>query len=326
MSESELIAAMREVLSRRPGVLVGIGDDAAVLDGEPAWLLAHDMLVEDVHFRWSTHSFADVGHKALAVNVSDIAAMGGTPVAAIVGLAGPAEVLTPDHIRAMYSAMDALARDTGCSVAGGDISLARETVVGVTVLGRMADGCAPVLRSGARAGDLVCVTGPVGASAAGLLILDGVVAAGGTDDPALIAAHLRPVPQVLRGASLAAVPVHAMMDISDGLAMDAERLAHASGVRIRLELERIPIAPGVTAVAEATGTPPWLFAATGGEDYHLLVSMSPADLLAAGEDLWQVGVVGGGAPGLDLTLRGRPVRLERLGWDHLGPRTAPGRP
>lgn len=326
MSESELIAAMREVLSCGPGVRVGIGDDAAVLGADPAWLMAHDMLVEDVHFRWASHSFADLGHKALAVNVSDIAAMGGAPVAAIVGLAGPPDVLSPAHIREMYRAMDTLARATGCSVVGGDISRARETIVGVTVLGRMAPGTAPVLRRGAVVGDVVCLTGAVGASAAGRLLLDGAVPRGGPDDGRLIGAHLRPTPLVRRGADLAALPVHAMLDISDGVAIDAERLAVASGVRIRLDLERLPVAPGVAVVAAARGMSPALFAATGGEDYQLLVSVSADSAAACAGELWTIGSVVPGVPGVELCVDGRPVQVERLGWDHLDPPAGPPAP
>jgi thiamine-monophosphate kinase len=312
-----MIQQMLAVLGRRPGVRVGIGDDAAVLDGDPAWLVAHDMLVEDVHFRWSTHSIADVGHKALAVNLSDIAAIGGRPVAAIVGLASPRGVFGPSEVRELYSAIERLAADTGCTIVGGDISRARETVIGITILGLMAPGVAPVLRTGARPGDAVCVTGPIGGSVAGRMLLARPATRPDAEDAALIHAHRRPSPRLEFGAELARLGATAMLDISDGLALDAERLATASGVRLHLELARVPIADGVARLAHRLGADPAVFASTGGEDYELLVTIDPARISTTAIPLVPVGTVDPGAPGLEITRDGRPVHLTYLGWDHL---------
>jgi len=318
MPESTVIKQIVAMLGTRPGVTVGIGDDTAVLDGDPPLLVAHDMFIEDVHFRWTTHSFADVGYAALAVNLSDIAAMGGEPVAALVGLASPSGVFGPAEIRDMYAAMEELARATGCSIIGGDISRAKETVIGVTIIGRMPAGVMPVLRSGARAGQLVCVTGPLGRSAAGRHVLDDPPARARREDAELVAAHKRPIPRLAAGQALARAGASAMMDISDGLCLDAQRMAIASGVRITIDLDRVPVGLGVPAVAADAGLDAAEFASTGGEDYELLVAMDPAQIPAAGVALTPVGTVSAGEPGLATLRAGLPVRLARLGWDHVG--------
>lgn len=313
MSEASLIAHIAALAALRPGVAVGIGDDAAVLDGDPAVVLAHDMLVQDVHFRLGTASPADIGHKALAVNLSDVAAMGARPVAALVGLGVP-RGLRPGLVEEVYAGMEALAAAWGCTIAGGDTTAASELVLGVTVAGRMAPGAAPVLRSGARPGDLLWVTGPLGASAAGLAVLEGAAAA---PDPAvreaLVAAHLRPAPRVREGAALAVAGARAMLDCSDGLAIDASRMAAASGARVVIELDRVPLAPGVASVAAGLGVPADVLAATGGEDYELIVAAPPG--FDPGCALIPVGRVEAGE-GLVVTRHGAPVVLPRLGWDH----------
>jgi thiamine-monophosphate kinase len=319
VSEAAVLQEILAVLGTRPGVLVGIGDDTAVLDADPPLLLAHDMLVEDVHFRWTTHTWADVGHAALAVNLSDIAAMGGEPIAAVVGLASPTGMLRSAEVREFYAAMERLAEASGCSIIGGDISRARETVVGVTVVGRMPVGIAPVLRSGARPGQVVCVTGRLGRSAAGRLLLNDPPARARPLDAQLVAAHQRPEPRLADGRTLARAGVSAMMDISDGLCLDAERMALASGVRITIDLDRVPIGEGVSAVALDAGIDAAELASTGGEDYELLLALDPALVAAVGIALTPVGTVSAdGTPGLATLRGGRPVRLARLGWDHVG--------
>jgi thiamine-monophosphate kinase len=318
MSESAVLQQIIAVLGTRPGVQVGIGDDTAVLATDPPLLVAHDMFIEDVHFRWTTHSRADIGYAALAVNLSDIAAMGGEPVAALVGLAGPSGAFGPADIRELYESMEQLARATGCTIIGGDISRAKETVVGVTIIGRMPPGVAPVLRSGARRGQLVCVTGPLGRSAAGRLLLDDPPRRPGTAAPALVAAHRRPVPRLAAGVALARSGATAMMDISDGLCLDAQRMALASGVRITIDLDRVPIGDGVAGVARDAGIDAAEFASTGGEDYELLVAIDPPLVAHAGVALTPVGTVTAGDPGLATLRHGRPVGLAQLGWDHVG--------
>ncbi len=314
--EPELIEIIRGRCATRPGVLEGVGDDAAVLDGAPPTVIAHDMLVQDVHFRWATTTPANLGEKALAVNLSDLAAMGANPVAAVVGLGVPAD-LPADTVAEIYRGMDRLAARHAMTIAGGDISRAPVLVIGVTVTGRMDDGVRPVLRRGALPGDVVCVTGPLGASAAGLALLDHPEIRS-PHRRALVRRHRRPQPRVAEGRALAAQGVHAMMDCSDGLALDALRLAQASGVAITLELERVPRAPGSDGVAEALGVAPDVFAATGGEDYELIVCVAPATVasLRGAGSLSVVGRVRRGGGTLRLTRHGRTVSVPALGWEH----------
>ncbi len=316
-SEDRAIRAILDVLGARGDVTVGIGDDAAVVGPPPDLLIVHDMVVEDVHFRWTTHSPADIGHLALAVNLSDIAAMGGTPRAAVVGLAGPPGRLSVDVVRQIYRAMDALAATAGCPIVGGDISRAAEVIVGVTVVGAMPPGLDPVRRAGAGPGDRLLVTGALGGSAAGLAILDGRVGSRDDDDATrLVGRHRRPVPRLSLGRELARAGVAAMMDISDGLVIDAGRLATASGCRAIIELDAVPVDPAAAAVARDLGEDPVVFAATGGEDYELLAAAG-STVTVDDPGIVCVGRLVAGAPGVDVLRGGRPVALAHLGWDHL---------
>ncbi len=312
--ELDLIRRIAAQAGVRDGVRVGIGDDAAVLDD--GTVLALDMVVDGVHVSRSTHSPADIGHTALAVNLSDIAAMGARPVAAVVGLGVPDD-LDPDDVARMYASMDATAAAHSMSVVGGDVSASPVLTLSVAIVGRMPDGVPPVLRSGGRAGDLLVVSGPLGASAAGLRLLRG-----GSRDPdtvardALVAAHLRPVPLVAQGLNLAESGATAMLDISDGLLLDADRLARASGLRADIDLGRVPRAPGVDMVARRAGVAPDLFAATGGDDYQLLAAMPPSAGLAS--YLTVVGRLAEGTPGVRALRGGVDVTPHRLGWEHGG--------
>ncbi|MCB0881721.1 MAG: thiamine-phosphate kinase [Thermoleophilia bacterium] len=311
MDEDELVRLIaRHAGGVAPGD-VGIGDDAAVV-GDTA--VCHDMLVQDVHFRWTWTSPADLGHKALAVNLSDLAAMGASPTAAVVGLAmGPGPLAEPGAVAAMYDAMAALAAACGCAIVGGDTSASAVTVVGVTALGRLPASGA-VRRGGARAGDALCVTGSVGAAAAGLAVREGHAPAGLDPDGNLETALLRPTPRVAEGIALAKAGVHAMIDCSDGLARDAGRLAAASGLGVTLDLDAVPLAPGVAGVARALGRDPAAFAASGGEDYELIVAL-PGDAPAPdGVPLVRVGTLTA-EPGVRAQPAGR-LDPAHLGWRH----------
>lgn len=322
ITEAALIARVAAAVALRPGVATGIGDDAAVLDGDPPTVATVDLLVEDVHFRRATTTWRDLGHKALAVNLSDLAAMGARPVAALVGLALPRRARpTAADIDELYAGMEALAARSSATVAGGDVTDAPGTavVISVTAIGRMDAGVAPALRTGARPGDMLAVTGPLGAAAAGLLALtDPLVALASPDDErdGLLDAHRRPEPRLDAGRALARAGVHAMMDISDGLAIDARRMAVASGVRIEICLDALPVAAGVARVAAGAGVEADVLAATGGEDYELLVAVDEDTARRAGVPLHRVGRVTEGAPGLVLLRDGHEVTLPRLGWEH----------
>jgi thiamine-monophosphate kinase len=320
MPELALIERIARRTALRPGTSLGIGDDSALIALGDDAVATHDMLVEGVHFRRATISTRDLGAKALAVNVSDIAAMGAVPVAALVGLGVP-HGMTDDEVDDLYAGMEEVAAHHGVTIAGGDVTTAPVLVLAVTALGRAAPGVVPLRRSGGRVGDLLCVTGPLGAAAAGLLLLEAPeLAPGLRERDALVAAHRRPSPRVAAGLALAAGGATAMMDLSDGLGLDARRMAVASGVRARIDLSAVPLAPGVADVARAAGRDPLLLAATGGEDYELLAAVPPTlldGLRATAGALHVVGALTPGTPDVDLVDPDGTTRpAGRLGWTH----------
>ena len=322
MSELALIERIAARTTLHPGTALGIGDDAAVIDlGGPA-VVTHDMLVEDVHFRLGTTGLRDLGARAVAVNLSDLAAMGAEPVAVIVGLGLPRGFSDDGRADALSAGVEDEAAAHGVTVAGGDVTAAPVLVIGVTAIGRPAPGVAPLRRSGARPGDLLCVTGALGASAAGLALLeDPSLLPSLPQRGALVAAHLRPVPRLAAGRALAAGGARAMMDLSDGLGLDAGRLGRASGVRARIDLADVPLAAGVAEVARALGREPSLMAATGGDDYELLAAVPPdrLDALRGALDvpLTVVGTLVGGEPGAELRdAAGGLVTPAVVGWEH----------
>jgi thiamine-monophosphate kinase len=256
-------------------VTIGIGDDCAVLEPTAGHrvLATTDLLLEDIHFRRRYAQPGDVGWKSMAVNLSDVAAMGGRPRWALVALACPHET-TLDEVEAFYAGARDLASRHAVAIVGGDTTASPAGwLVNVTLLG---EAVSPVLRSGARAGDVIAVTGPLGRSAAGLAVLERPSVPGGIDAAILAevtSAHLRPVPRVAEGQWLgAAGVVRAMIDLSDGLATDLGHIAEESGVHCRVEIERVPISPATREVARALGADARAWATGGGEDYELLLT------------------------------------------------------
>jgi thiamine-monophosphate kinase len=282
-SELEIIRVIRRTVEggRAEDVEVGIGDDTAVLlpRAGSRLLATTDLLVENVHFRRAWASPFDIGWKAVAVNLSDIAAKGGRPRWALVGLALPAPA-EQASVEALYEGMREAGAPHGVAIVGGDTSTSpRDWFVNVTLLGEHEGH--PRLRSGARPGDVVAVTGTLGRSAAGLAALEAGRALLGAVSPEAIQAatssHLRPTARVAEGRWLgAAAGVHAMMDCSDGLATDLSHICRESGVSARVALDRLPVDACVPEVARALRADPLSWAASSGEDFELLLTCDPA--------------------------------------------------
>lgn len=334
LGERGLIRRIRSrEAARTPGagVEVGIGDDTAVLTVPPAHrlLATTDLLIEGVHFRRVSAGPADIGWKALAVNLSDIAAMGGIPRWALVALAVPAETQV-ESVDAFYVGLDEAAAPHGVTVVGGDTSASPGGwVVNVTLLG--VHPGAPRLRSQARVGDVVAVTGSLGASAAGLHALetglDRARDAGLTSRQLaeITGAHLRPRARVAEGRWLGqASGVHAMMDCSDGLATDLAHVCRESDVGARIALDRIPVVPAVEQAGRALGRDSREWAVCGGEDYELLLTADPGAIdhlvaglrEATGSSLTVIGRIEGPAGEVVFVdTNDRPVAM-RAGFEH----------
>jgi thiamine-monophosphate kinase len=296
-----------------PGVLVGPGDDAAVLEG--GWVLSTDLSVEDVHFRRSWITDEEIGWRATAAALSDLAAMAAEPVGVLVSMA-----FRPDagvDVEAVQRGVGAAASQSGAEVLGGDVSRSPGPLfLDVSVVGRAS---APASRAGSRAGDEIWVTGPLGAAGAAVRLWN----AGKEPPDSLRAAFARPVPRIEAARALARAGVlRALVDLSDGLAGDAGHLAAAGGVRVVLEAARIPVAAGVE---KALGPEAALDAALrGGEDYELCFAARPGTVgegtldARMGGSLRRVGRVEAGSGVWLEHGDGSVVVLERGGYDHLG--------
>jgi thiamine-monophosphate kinase len=306
LGEFGLIAALAARLPQAPGTLIGIGDDAAVLAAPDGRVVAStDLLVEDRHFRRDWSCAREIGGKAAAQNLADIAAMGAVPTALLVGLAAPGD-LPVTWAEDMAAGLAEECSRVGATVAGGDLSGAPLIVLAVTALGDLA-GRAPVTRSGARAGDLVAVSGVLGHSAAGLALLR----AGLTEPAGLVAAHRWPHPDYAAGPEAARLGATSMIDVSDGLVQDLGHLAEQSGVRIDVAAARLPVSNTLRAASDALGGHDpldWILA--GGEDHGLVATFPPGIALTG---RWAV--VGRVREGQGVWVDSR--RSERLsGWNH----------
>ncbi len=328
LGEFALIERLRRIVpAAGPGVTVGIGDDTAVLSFSGQVLATCDIQVEGVHFVRELAPPADIGWRALAVNLSDVAAMGGTPRYALVSLALPPE--TPvAWLEGVYGGLGEGASAYEVVVVGGNVSrTSGPLIIDVTLLG---EAQTVIRRAGARPGDGVWVTGAVGKAAAGLFLLRHPEVRMAGVGEALTAAYLRPVPRVAVGQALGASGlVTALIDTSDGTASDLLHLAEASGVGVRLEPARLPLAEGLVAVAQAAGVDPAAWALGGGEDYELLFAADPVfGEVAAGlarttrVPITRIGEILPPVEGRWLAGRdGRRTPLVSVGWDHFAGRT-----
>lgn len=295
-------------------VPVGPGDDAALVTVRGgAVLVTTDLMVEGRHFRRDWSSGLDVGHKVAAANLADVAAMGGACTALVVAFAGPPD-LPAGWAVDLATGIAEEAATVGARVVGGDTSSAPTVTVAVTALGELAAGVAPVLRSGARPGDVLAVCGRLGWAAAGWAALGR-----GFRSPRLaVAAHQRPEPPYAAGPQAAAAGATSMIDVSDGLLADLGHIAAASGVGMDVSSERVPVGEPVTTVAAAMNADPRQFVLTGGED-HALVATFPAQLqLPPG---WtSIGRVVDGQGNPAVTVDGRVPGPAVRGWDHFARR------
>ena len=308
MNEFDIIRRVSGLLpDPPPEVVVPVGDDCAVLRlGDSLWVAATDILVSGRHFRdWASPE--DVGYKAVAVNVSDVAAMGAVP-RFVLASGGADDAQTTLHC--MQGVLKAC-EELGAYLLGGDTTRAAALTVDVAILGQLAHP--PVLRSGARPGDLLAVTGELGASAAGLLALEN----GDPGPERLIRKHLRPESRVAAGRVAARLGAHAMIDLSDGLASDVRHLCEKSSVGCRIDLGLLPVAGDTQEYVRSVGQDPELLAATGGEDYELLIAAPEGivETLTAESEV-PITVIGEATgEGVVFVRDGEPVGT-LSGWDH----------
>ena len=308
LGEFGLIGRIRERF-RAPEGVTGIGDDCAVIPQRSGrdTLVSTDMLIEGTHFLRADIPPYALGWKSAAVNISDIAAMGGSPTATFLSVALPAG-LEAGWMEAFLRGYAELSERFGAALLGGDTTASPDRIcINVAVLGECPSGSAR-LRSAAREGDLVCVTGCLGDSAAGLkAILEGVER--DADVQALIDRHYLPLPRVEEGLRLAATPgVHAMMDISDGIGSDLQHILEASGVGAEIDLPSLPLSPVLQRVCARLGWDAAALAAGGGEDYELLFTCTPEAEQALDVPHFVIG---------EMTAQGGLRGLEGLsGFDH----------
>ncbi len=291
---------IRAIATALGGAGRGLGDDCAFLPG--GWCVSLDVSVEGVHFRREWLDPAEIGWRAAMAALSDLAAVGATAEALLVGLAAPGDEPAA-VIAAIMGGVGDAARELGASVVGGDLTRARELSLAITVIGR-ADR--PVRRRGARPGDGIWVTGSLGGARAAVAEWT----AGRQPEAGPRHRFARPLARIAEGRRLAELGATAMLDLSDGLGGDLRHLAAASEVGLAVELDRLPLADGVVSAARQAGQPPEVFAAIGGEDFELLVTLPPGIDAAP---LTRIGTVTPG-PGVSTTLAGTEWTL--AGYDH----------
>jgi thiamine-monophosphate kinase len=276
MNELQLIGELEARLAGAGAgarLLRGSGDDAAVVRAGRYAVTSVDMMVEGIHFRSSQLRPEEIGHRAMAAALSDLAAMGAAPGEAYMAVGFP-RGYEQEAALALFDGACELATDCGASLAGGDVTSAGELIVSVTVVGWGDDPALLIGRDGARPGDLVGVTGALGGAGAGLLLLAQETPSVAPDDPRraeLRRRYARPQPRIEAGGALARAGARAMIDVSDGVATDAAHIGRRSGACLALELGALPCAEGLEEIAAVLGAAPAELAATAGDDYELCV-------------------------------------------------------
>ncbi len=331
--EFDLIAKLRSLaeaggaagLGRADRVAVASGDDAAVTVPHGATATSVDAAVEGVHFDLATAPPRAVGAKAMAAALSDLAAMGAAPGEAYV-IVGIREGLAEEELLEVGAGLVGVAGEHGVAIVGGDVTRAPVLWLGLTVVGHAGSSEELVRRSGANPGDALVVTGALGGAAAGLLLLS---EPGLRDDvepdvaAELVRRQLEPAPRLAAGRALATAGATAMIDVSDGLGSDAAHLAAASGVRMEIELDRLPLEPGLAALAERASAEAIKLAASGGEDYELVATIPPEALEAASRAVSATGTrltrIGEALRGAGTVLRDPDgAEVAPSGFDQLG--------
>jgi len=318
LGEFGLIELVAKTVGKTSGgkVLIGIGDDAACWKAEGLQLATTDTLIDGIHFDFKDITWRELGWKAMAANLSDIAAMGGRPLYALVSLGIPAETETDDIIE-LYKGMIELAKKYYVRIVGGDTVASPVTAITLTVIGEVEKKGKVLRRSAAKHGDMVAVTGTFGASAAGLAMMRRDLSFDKKTAAALREAHFKPKPRLKDGLILARNGVRAAIDVSDGLLGDLEKMCLASGVGAKLFSNRIPIHP---AVLKSFGNEALTLALTGGEDYELIFTAPQKIVDRAKRELpCPVTVIGRIVKGKGVKVLdedGNEFSWGSSGWDH----------
>ncbi len=327
VGENTLIEIIQDLISssesrpdfrRKENLILGIGDDAAVWKTESGLEISTtDTMVQGVHFSFAYSSWYDIGWRAMASNLSDIAAMGGAPLYALINIGLPIDT-DVDNVKDLYKGILAVGDKYSVRIVGGDLVKSHIIFITIVIIGASSQNL--MLRSEMKSGDVIAVTGSLGSSAAGLRVLSGALTNNSEMHKSIIDTHLRPTPRIIEGQILAENGIRAAMDISDGLVIDLNRLCNSSGVGAIIHTDKIPTDRRLKSDFSGEEILGW--ALSGGEDYELLFSgpesivLSVIPMMPAGATI--IGEVSGFNVGRVSVLdpENKPIKLNDKGWDH----------